>query len=314
MALTETDKLLLLGALGTSETTKRVVDLLNAAGTGDIAGPISSVDNTIPRFDGITGKVLQNSGIIINDSNDIIGANELLNTGRITVNNADIRITSAFDTLPLVIFTGSNEGFIQKQAPTALNFGVGAQTGLLSIFNDGHLKIGELGNLTTHIVNGGLSITKNLDIEDNFSLIKNTNAQNGITISNTNTGINAKSSVLLTSEAGSINFSVNSLNGGGTADLLADANIISGMRVGTEGNCSLVLVSNGSSEVYVDPGFTTIVGTMTIGGNPTLQHEINGLTAATASAGTNGAPPAQVEGYLVVYINGVEGKIPYYTT
>ncbi len=37
--------------------------------TGDIVGPGSSTDNAIARFDGTTGKLLQNSGVTIDDSN-----------------------------------------------------------------------------------------------------------------------------------------------------------------------------------------------------------------------------------------------------
>jgi len=37
-------------------------------------------------------------------------------------------------------------------------------------------------------------------------------------------------------------------------------------------------------------------------------------TATTATAGSNGDVPAQVEGYLVVSINGTSCKIPYYAT
>jgi hypothetical protein len=44
-------------------------------GTGDVVGPISSTDNTVPRFDGTTGKIIQTSGVVINDSNEItVGA------------------------------------------------------------------------------------------------------------------------------------------------------------------------------------------------------------------------------------------------
>jgi hypothetical protein len=38
---------------------------------GDVVGPSTSVDNTIPRHDGTTGKLLQTSGVIIDDSNNI---------------------------------------------------------------------------------------------------------------------------------------------------------------------------------------------------------------------------------------------------
>lgn len=41
-------------------------------GTGDVVGPASSTDNTIPRFDGAGGKTLQTSGIVIDDSDRIV--------------------------------------------------------------------------------------------------------------------------------------------------------------------------------------------------------------------------------------------------
>lgn len=42
-------------------------------GTGDVMGPASSTDNAIARFDGITGKLIQNSGILADDSNNLSG-------------------------------------------------------------------------------------------------------------------------------------------------------------------------------------------------------------------------------------------------
>lgn len=44
----------------------------DASGTGDVVGPSSSVDNAIARFDGLTGKVIQNnSGATLEDNGDI---------------------------------------------------------------------------------------------------------------------------------------------------------------------------------------------------------------------------------------------------
>lgn len=42
------------------------------------------------------------------------------------------------------------------------------------------------------------------------------------------------------------------------------------------------------------------------------RHVLNIGTSGTASAGTNGATPAQVAGYIEVTINGVNYKMPYY--
>lgn len=49
-------------------------------GTGDVVGPASSVDNTIPRYDSTTGKLIQTSGVSINDS-DVMTAVGLLLSG-----------------------------------------------------------------------------------------------------------------------------------------------------------------------------------------------------------------------------------------
>ena len=46
-------------------------------GVGDVVGPGSSTDNALARFDGTTGKLLQNSGVILDDANSLTGINSL---------------------------------------------------------------------------------------------------------------------------------------------------------------------------------------------------------------------------------------------
>ena len=52
-------------------------------GTGDVTGPGSSTDNTLVRRDGTTGKVVQGSGVILTDNDEISGykGNVNLQTG-----------------------------------------------------------------------------------------------------------------------------------------------------------------------------------------------------------------------------------------
>ena len=57
-----------------------------AAGTGDVVGDASSTDNAITRFDGTTGKAIQNSGATIDDTgnltaNNFTGTSSGTNTG-----------------------------------------------------------------------------------------------------------------------------------------------------------------------------------------------------------------------------------------
>lgn len=44
------------------------------AGSGDVVGPASATDNAVARFDSTTGKLLQNSGVAIDDTNNMTGA------------------------------------------------------------------------------------------------------------------------------------------------------------------------------------------------------------------------------------------------
>lgn len=41
------------------------------AGTGDVVGPSVSVNNTVPRFDATTGKIIKGSGVSIDDTNNL---------------------------------------------------------------------------------------------------------------------------------------------------------------------------------------------------------------------------------------------------
>jgi hypothetical protein len=59
-------------------------------GTGDVVGPGAATDNVIARYDGATGKLIQNSGVIINDTNDITGVSSFLASSNITSQNGDI--------------------------------------------------------------------------------------------------------------------------------------------------------------------------------------------------------------------------------
>ena len=47
------------------------------AGTGDVVGPISATDNAITRFDGTTGKLIQNSVITLDDNGNVANINAI---------------------------------------------------------------------------------------------------------------------------------------------------------------------------------------------------------------------------------------------
>ena len=53
----------------------QTINATGGAGSGDVSGPASSTDNAVARFDSTTGKIIQNSGVVINDGGEVtVGA------------------------------------------------------------------------------------------------------------------------------------------------------------------------------------------------------------------------------------------------
>lgn len=86
-----------------------------SAGTGDVVGPASSVDNTIPRFDLTTGKLLQTSGVVIADTTNNVTGLGTINTRTIAnlVDNASTSVDNA-----IARFDGTGGKTVQNSAVT----------------------------------------------------------------------------------------------------------------------------------------------------------------------------------------------------
>jgi hypothetical protein len=67
------------------------IDLAGDKGdAGEMGGPATSTDNAIARFNGTGGSQVQNSAVIIDDSNNITGVAGLTTTGTVVIATADI--------------------------------------------------------------------------------------------------------------------------------------------------------------------------------------------------------------------------------
>jgi hypothetical protein len=75
--------------------------------TGDVVGPASSTDNALARYDLATGKLIQNSGIIVDDSNNVTGVVALTGT---TLNGTTITTNVAAAQLSVSGITISGAG------------------------------------------------------------------------------------------------------------------------------------------------------------------------------------------------------------
>ena len=56
-------------------------------GSGDVVGPASATDNAIARYDSTTGKLIQNSVVIVSDTGEITGVTNLIATNTIIVDS-----------------------------------------------------------------------------------------------------------------------------------------------------------------------------------------------------------------------------------
>ena len=66
------------------------------SGSGDVVGPASSTDNALVRYNLTTGKLIQNSVGILDDSGNLSGINNLSATGNLTLSGLGKRILGDF--------------------------------------------------------------------------------------------------------------------------------------------------------------------------------------------------------------------------
>lgn len=113
----------------------QLISSLPISASGDVVGPASSTDNAIARFDSTTGKLIQNSGVIVDDSNNVTGivdltSNTVKSTTTIGVGNATPSTSGAGITYPATQSDSSNantlDDYEEGTWTPALNFGGGS--------------------------------------------------------------------------------------------------------------------------------------------------------------------------------------------
>lgn len=125
--------------------THRLLVDLSGSGSGDVSGPASSTDNAIARFNGATGKIIQNSGITIDDSDGISGA---------TINAASNTFVD-IPTSAAASVTGSDTNFVTGTAGTSGNI---VQWDANGDAIDGGIAVGDIysaGGTDVAVADGG---------------------------------------------------------------------------------------------------------------------------------------------------------------
>jgi len=77
------------GEIVSPELEKQIIAITRGGGSsgsgGDVMGPTSATDNAVARFDGTTGKLIQNSAVIITDAGNVSGVGTLSASGGATI-------------------------------------------------------------------------------------------------------------------------------------------------------------------------------------------------------------------------------------
>lgn len=100
-----------------------IASIISSAGTGDVVGPASSTDTAIARYNGVTGKIIQNSGVTID------GSNNLVTPGDVAINGGDLTSTSYVFNL---VNSNSTTVNFAGAASTGINAGNSAGTNTVS--------------------------------------------------------------------------------------------------------------------------------------------------------------------------------------
>jgi hypothetical protein len=172
-------------------------------GAGDVAGPASSTDNAVARFDSTTGKVIQNSGVTISDAN-------LLTADALSINNNTTLGSSNSDTVTF------NARIASEFTPATDNTYDLGRTGheWRDLYLDGTANIDSLVADTADI-NGGTidgttvgATTPSTGAFTTLSASTNVNAGgNNLSLTNTNAGSSAQATIRFindTAEQGNI--------------------------------------------------------------------------------------------------------------
>lgn len=231
------------------------------AGSGDVVGPTSATANGIARFNSTTGKLIKNSGVTIDDNNNVT-ANSFLN-GFTSIAASGTQITLTVSSVPSYVITGSGGQVIQLPNATTLangtsfDFNNNQSSGAITVNNAS-------GTLVASIPSGGyVTITLLSNATSAGSWDRHDQAPSNVSWS-TNTFDYAGSITSATWNGATV-----AVNRGGT-----------GQSSFTDGQ---LLIGNST-------GNTLTKATLTAGANITITNSAGGITiAASGGGGGSGA-------------------------
>jgi hypothetical protein len=236
----------------------------STAAAGDVYGPASATDNAVARFDGTTGKIIQNSAVTIADSTGDMAGVGTLSSGAITTTGV-LTVPAGTVSAPAITTTGDTNTGIFFPAADTIAFTEGGVEAM---------RIDSSGNVGI----GVTSPSQKLEVAGNLR-IKDANADsNGLNISSDSTGlgiINAGyASVgqiafqmsgterMRITNAGNVGIGTSSPVGkfsvvGGVIQLSAGTSAQAGLRIQNAGSVCTLVGINQDNNAYNALGFYT---------------------------------------------------------
>jgi len=136
-------------------------------GTGDVVGPASATDNAVARFDGTTGKLIQNSVVTISDTGATTGVTTLAASTSVTTpivqasNSAGLSLKNASGTTQMSVGAGGGDN-MSINVSTNLN-GTNAQIDI-SPTGTGHVHIKPSGTGSIEVAPTNVGTIDNMTI------------------------------------------------------------------------------------------------------------------------------------------------------
>lgn len=259
-----------------------------------IEGPASSTDNAVVRFNGTTGILAQNSGVIIDDSNNVTGIAGLTATGTTTLNTSlsgPVRASSG------VISTGN----------TSLTSEV---TGTLPVGNGGTNSNAALSNNRV-IKSAGGAIVEAAAITASRALISDANGipTHSAVTSTTLAFLDATSSVQTQIDTKQATIT-------GAATTVVSANLTVSRAVISNGSGKLAVSATTDAELGYVNGVTSAIQTQLDGKQATITGGATSITSANltvsralVSDGSGKVAVATTTSTEIGYVNGVTSAI-----
>jgi hypothetical protein len=296
-----------------------------SANSGDVVGPASSTDNAVARFDLATGKLLQNSVVIIGDTGNITGVNDLTVTGDLTVNGT----TATVNTTNLAVEDSLIQLARLNNATDAVDIGLvglydtsGSQdlyTGLFRDATDGKWKLfvsSQEDLSATNTVNTAATGYAVASLVANVEGALTGNASTATTLQTARNingvSFNGSADITVTAAAGTLtgatlasNVLASSLTSVGTLLDLTVTNTITGTTSGNVANSlfdahTMLYATTDNTPVALTVGASTFVGRKSTG-NISAMTPAEARTELNVSSGANASSIA-----LTVYNDGAE--------